>query len=148
MATETKKAPAKTADKAATNGNGSATGFELKKVSTAAIRETISSVRAKSGNRTSKYLPVANWVEENIKTEDDGLEIMLDKNEVGGLRGYLRRRFKDRFVVESVTAEKGGDKYITYVRLATEEDKKAEAAKATAEEAAPANAEDQPPVEA
>jgi hypothetical protein len=50
------------------------------------------------------------------------LKVELGKNEVGGLRGYLRRRFGERYTVKSSKAE--GDKFVGFVLLTPEETKK------------------------
>lgn len=79
--------------------------------------EELSELRSGRGGRSSKYVPLAEAAQ-NL-TGNKVLKVKLDKNEVGGLRGYLRRRFDEKYTVKSSKVD--GDEYIAFVLLTPEQ---------------------------
>lgn len=141
---------AKATDKAK---NGAATdeipALKFKRVPTTEIKQKLTRLRAGTGGGTSKYEPVAKWLEENIKSEaDGGLEMDLTANDVGGLRGFIKRRLNDRFTVTSAKVKGEENLYATFITMRPEEKKEeaSEEGATVAEKDVPA--EEQAPVEA
>lgn len=79
-------------------------------------QEELSSLRSGRGGRTSKYGPLAAAAEK--LGDGQVLRVKLKKNEVGGLRGYLQRRFGEKYEVRSSKAEK--ETYVAFVSSAGE----------------------------
>lgn len=101
-------------------GSRKAGSFKFEVISDAQAQEELSGLRSGKGGRASKYEPLADAA--SGLTGDKVLKVELGKNEVGGLRGYLRRRFGEKFTVKSSKAE--GDKFMAFVLLTPEETKK------------------------
>lgn len=80
-------------------------------------QKELTKLRSGRGGRVSKYEPLAE--EADKLTADKVLKVKLDKNEVGGLRGYLRRRFGEKFTVKSSKID--GDEYMAFILLTPEE---------------------------
>lgn len=64
-----------------------------------AVQE-LTELRSGKGGRISKYQPLEELAEEKVD-EDTVVRVELEKNEVGGLRGYLRRHHGEKYVVRS-----------------------------------------------
>lgn len=80
-------------------------------------REELAQLRGGRGGRTSKYESLAEAAQE--LTGDKVLKVAVSKNEVGGLRGYLQRRFDEKFTVRSSKVD--GDKFVAFILLTLEE---------------------------
>ena len=81
--------------------------------------ETISSSEAQArksqrGRRRSKYSPIGEQVEALGKK--DVLTFTATKNEVQGIRNYMRRNFEDSHVVSSRSA--GDGNFTVYIQAA------------------------------
>lgn len=92
--------------------------FDIERVTATKAKEELSDLRSGRGGRTSKYLPVAEEAQELNKGQV--LKLKVKKNEVGGLRGYLRRRYGDQFTVKSSRLD--GDEYMAFVFHSEDED--------------------------
>ena len=102
------------------SGAKKAGAFKFEVISDQQAQQELSGLRAGKGGRASKYEPLAEAAQS--LTGEKVLKVELGKNEVGGLRGYLRRRFGERYTVKSSKAE--GDKFVGFVLLTPEETKK------------------------
>ncbi len=85
--------------------------FSVERVAKEEAEQELSKLRSGRGGRVSKYAPVAEQAEDLDRGES--LKVRLKKNEVGGLRGYLQRRFGEKFTVKSSRLE--GDEYKAFV---------------------------------
>lgn len=101
------------------SGSKKAGQFTFELISEDQANEELSELRSGKGGRASKYEPLAN--EAQNLTGDKVLKVTLGKNEVGGLRGYLRRRFGEKYTVKSSKID--GDDYMAFVLLTPEEAK-------------------------
>lgn len=99
------------------SGSKKAGLFKFEVISEDQAQEELSELRSGKGGRSSKYEPLADAAQ-NI-TGDKVLKVKLGKNEVGGLRGYLRRRFGEKYTVKSSKVE--GDEYMAFVFLTPQE---------------------------
>lgn len=93
--------------------------FQVEVVSEDAAQEELAELRSGRGGRTSKYKPLAD--EAQNLSDDQVMKVQVQKNEVGGLRGYLRRRFDDKYTVKSSKVD--GDKYMAFVYLTPEDER-------------------------
>ena len=93
--------------------------FDVQVVSEEEAQEELAELRSGRGGRTSKYKPLAD--EAQKLSEDQVMKVQVQKNEVGGLRGYLRRRFEDRYTVKSSKVD--GDKYMAFVYMTPEDER-------------------------
>ncbi len=128
MAKAQKKA---TDEKAKTNGS-ILDQLGASVVSDEDMESELKEARGGKGGRTSKYGPIAEFAEKNV-TENKPLRLEGGMTEVSGLRGYLDRNYGDKYTVTSASKKGEKDKYIIYVRLTTQEEKDAAAAKAAKE---------------
>lgn len=101
------------------SGTKKAGAFSFEVVSEEKAQEELSELRSGRGGRVSKYEPLADAAQK--LAGDKVLKVKLDKNEVGGLRGYLRRRFGEKYTVKSSKID--GDEYMAFVFLTPEEAK-------------------------
>ena len=74
-------------------------------------KEELADLRAGRGGRVSKYEPLAEAAQD--LPPEQVLKVKVNKNEVGGLRGYLRRRFGETFTVMSNKVD--GEGYMAFV---------------------------------
>lgn len=93
--------------------------FEVEVVSEEAAQEELAELRSGRGGRTSKYKPLADQAQDI--DEGQVMKVKVKKNEVGGLRGYLRRRFDDKYTVKSSKLD--GDDYMAFVYLTPEDER-------------------------
>lgn len=101
------------------SGTKKAGQFSFDVVSEDKAQEELSELRSGRGGRVSKYEPLADAAQK--LSGDKVLKVKLGKNEVGGLRGYLRRRFNEKYTVKSSKID--GDEYMAFVFLTPEEAK-------------------------
>lgn len=101
------------------SGTKKAGQFSFEVISEEKAQEELSELRSGKGGRASKYEPLAD--EAQNLAGDKVLKVTLGKNEVGGLRGYLRRRFGEKYTVKSSKID--GDEYMAFVFLTPEEAK-------------------------
>jgi len=85
--------------------------FSVERVAKEEAEQELSKLRSGRGGRVSKYAPIADNAEDLKKGES--LKVELKKNEVGGLRGYLQRRFGEKFTVKSSRLE--GEDYKAFI---------------------------------
>ena len=93
--------------------------FDVEVVSEAEAQEELAELRSGRGGRVSKYKPLADRAQD--LNEGEVMKVRLEKNEVGGLRGYLRRRFEDKYTVKSSKVD--DDEYMAFVSLTPEEER-------------------------
>ncbi len=101
------------------SGTKKAGQFTFEVISEEQANEELSTLRSGKGGRASKYEPLA--TEAQKISGDKVLKVKLGKNEVGGLRGYLRRRFGEKYTVKSSKID--GDDYMAFVLLTPDEAK-------------------------
>lgn len=101
------------------SGSKKAGQFSFEVISEEKAQEELSVLRSGKGGRASKYEPLADAAQG--LSGDKVLKVKLGKNEVGGLRGYLRRRFGEKYTVKSSKVD--GDEYMAFVFLTPEEAK-------------------------
>ncbi len=101
------------------SGTKKAGQFTFEVISEEQANEELSTLRSGKGGRASKYEPLA--AEAQKISGDKVLKVKLGKNEVGGLRGYLRRRFGEKYTVKSSKID--GDDYMAFVLLTPDEAK-------------------------
>lgn len=83
-------------------------GFEMVVETVDEMQKELNELRSGRGGRTSKYEPIAKAAEDLAKGK--AIKVVLGKNEVGGLRGYLNRHHGEKYDVKSSKLEDANGK--------------------------------------
>lgn len=99
------------------SGTKKAGNFTFDVITESDANEQLTALQAGRGRRSSKYKILAEAAQE--LTGDRVLKVKVRKNEVAGLRGYLSRRFEEKYTVKS--ARLNGDEFVVYISLTLQE---------------------------